>query len=139
MTKLQLKIITPERIVYDQESDMVSLTTESGDITILPGHISLVTLLKSGELIARIGNEEIAMAISGGFARVANDVVTILADSGERSEEIDEARAEAARIEAQKALEAYKDADSVSYSRLVAQLEKELARLKVVRRRKRQS
>ncbi len=137
MAKIQFTIITPERVVYDQLVDHVSLSTESGVITILPGHIPVVTVLTSSELVAQDGAEEIVMAVFGGFARVADGVVTVLADSGERSDEIDEAQAEAARLEAQKALEEFKNKDDVAYGHLVAQLEKELARLKVVRRKRR--
>ena len=76
------------------------------------------------------------MAVSGGFIEVSNNVVVILADTAERVEEIDEARAEAARQRATKLLSEVRSRDDVTYAALVGKMEKELARLRVARKRK---
>jgi F-type H+-transporting ATPase subunit epsilon len=65
---MKFQIITPERVVFSDEVDQVSLMTTTGEITILPHHIPLVTVLKPGELRYKKDNEEQAIAVSGGFA-----------------------------------------------------------------------
>ena len=71
MPKINFKIITPERVVYSDEVDQVSLMTRDGEITVLPHHIPLVTILQAGELRYKKGAEEKAIAISGGLRRYA--------------------------------------------------------------------
>ena len=79
----------PERTVYEDEIDQVTLPTQEGEITVLPDHIPLISVLAAGELVAKNGSEEIAMAVSGGMIEVRKNEITILADTAERAEEID--------------------------------------------------
>ena len=131
---IKFKIVTPERIVYEDEIDALTLPTAMGEITILPHHIPLVSTVAPGELVVRKGNEAHPMAISGGFVEVREgDQVTVLADTAERVQEIDMARAEEAKERARKML-AERQADDVDYAALAAKIEKELARLKVARK-----
>lgn len=135
--KIKLKIVTPEKTVYEDEIDQITLPTKSGEITILPNHIPLVSSLKPGEILIKKGSEEIPLATAGGFIEVAENSLTILADSAERLEEIDEARAEEARRRAEELMKKHgeaKDVEAVDYAALSAKLERELARLKVVRK-----
>ena len=138
MNSLNLKIVTPERTVIDESVEQVTLTTTSGQITILPHHVPLVTVLQPGELIAIRNSQLEQYAVSGGFAKIDGESVTVLADTTEHIDEIDEARAEEAKLRAEKALVERERQDDVDYTRLASQLEKELARLKVARRRRHQ-
>src|SRR5215213_4825913 len=102
---LRLDIVTAEREVLREEGlDIVVAPGSEGQLGILPQHAPLMTMLEPGELLTRRGNEETLIAISGGFLEVRDDVVTILADTAEQSEEIDIERAQAARQRAEQLL-----------------------------------
>jgi F-type H+-transporting ATPase subunit epsilon len=102
---LSLDIVTAERVVLAEDGfDIVVAPGIEGELGILPRHAPLMTILNIGELRARRGADEIHMAIAGGFLEVREDRVTVLADSAERAEEIDIARAEAARRRAEEAM-----------------------------------
>jgi F-type H+-transporting ATPase subunit epsilon len=104
MATVKLDIVTAEKVVYSGEVDIVIAPGQEGELGILPHHAPLMTTLKAGELIARTSAEEYSMAISGGFLEVLPDRIIVLADAAERAEEIDIARAEAARKTAQEKL-----------------------------------
>lgn len=137
MKPILLKIVTPERILFEDRVSQVSVSTVMGQITILPNHIPLVSALKSGEIIVQQEGkkEEDLMSVSGGFIEVLADQVVILADTAERANEIDEQRVEEAIKRAQE-LMASKVVDAEQFAYFSAQLEKELARLHVVRKYK---
>lgn len=130
---MRLNIITPEKIVFSEDVDQVTIPTMDGEITVLPHHIPLVGLLKAGELIIKKGDEIIPLAVSGGMLQVRADGVTILADTAERVEEIVEERAEEARKAAEKLMEE-KRFDAEEYATIAAKMDRELARLKVARK-----
>lgn len=126
------KIITPEKVVFSDEIDQVTMMTKDGEITVLPHHIPLVTLLKAGELRYKKNGEEHPVAVSGGFAEVRDDnSVVILADTAEHAHEIDLTRAEEARVRASKLMEEVRHKEDVDFSAIQSKLEKELARLRV--------
>lgn len=131
--KINFKIATPERVVFKDEVDSITLPTTMGEITILPNHIPLISVLKTGEITVKKGNEEYSMAVAGGFVEVLSEKVVVLADRAERSEEIDVARAEAAMERARK-LREEKNVDTIEFAALSAQIEKEMARLRVGRK-----
>jgi len=129
---MHFKITTPERQVFADEVEQVTMVTKDGEITVLPHHIPLVTLLKPGELRYKKNGEEHFLSISGGFAEVRPDnSIVILADTAEHATEIDLTRAEAARDRAHKLMREVRNKDDVEYTTLTAQLEKALTRLKV--------
>ena len=132
---MKLEIVTAERLVYTDEVDAVIAPGVKGQMTILPHHAPLMTMLEPGELCLRKGADETFIAISGGFLEVLQNRVIVLADTAERAEEIDLARAEAAKARAEERLSqrAEKDLDLV---RAEAALRRSLARLKVGERRK---
>lgn len=136
MKQIKLKIVTPEKILFEDTVSQISVSTIMGEITILPNHIPLVSQLASGEIVIKTeqGKEDL-MAVSGGFIEVLPDQVVILADTAERAEDIDEARAEEARQKAEEILKT-KVADAEGFAMFTAKIEKELARLKVVRKHK---
>jgi F-type H+-transporting ATPase subunit epsilon len=133
---LKLRIITPERVVFDEENiDSVTLPGVMGEMTILPQHAPIMTELRPGPVLFRRGGEEIDLALSGGFLEVRNDNVVVLADTAERSDEIDQARAEEARRKAQE--EIAERQGTIDIARAMAALERAQARLRVVDRRRR--
>lgn len=98
---MRLDIITAEKIVYSDEVSSVVAPGSAGQLGILPNHAPLLTSLKPGELKVLKEGEESIIAVSGGFLEVLRNVVTILADTAERAEDIDFERAEAAMKRAQ--------------------------------------
>ncbi|MBI2954571.1 MAG: F0F1 ATP synthase subunit epsilon [Chloroflexi bacterium] len=137
MAKIRIEVITGERVVYAEDADIVVAPGVVGELGILPQHAPLLTALQPGELLVRKGNEEIAMAVSGGFMEVRPDKVIVLADTAERAEDIDLARAQAAKQRAEQRIEEQRD--RVDLTRAEAALQRSVARLKVVeKRRKRQ-
>lgn len=138
MSHLSLKIVTPERLVYQAQVDSVTLMTTSGEVTILPGHIALVAPLKSGEMKLKTGNQEEFLAISTGFVEVrGGNEVAVLADTAERLEELELEKIEEAKKRAEAILAEKRFADDRSFADAAANLERELARYKVAMRRKR--
>jgi len=136
MAQIAFKIITPEKVVYEDTIDALTIDTKDGEITVLPDHMPLVSVLKSGAMQIRKGGEAISMAVLGGFLEVRKgSEVVVLADSAERAEEIDIAKAEEARQRAEDLMrQKVARQDDVEYARVAAALEKELARLRVARR-----
>ena len=131
MTNLSFKVITPEKVTYESEAFGVTLPTTTGYITVLPGHIPLVTTLVSGEIIVKEKDKEVFLAVSGGFVEITGQSVAVLADTAERAEEINIERAEEAKRRAEEALANAKNKDDVDYTGLMVKIEKELSRLKV--------
>jgi F-type H+-transporting ATPase subunit epsilon len=137
MATTRLEIVTAERVVFSDEVDLVVAPGVQGELGILPHHAPLMTMLLPGELLVRKGGEEAYMAISGGFLEVRPDRIIILADAAERAEEIDIARAEAAKLRAEERLK--HPIPEIDMTRAEAALRRSLARLKVVERRRRRS
>jgi F-type H+-transporting ATPase subunit epsilon len=137
MAHIRCEVVTAERTVFDEAVNMVVAPGINGQLGILPHHAPLMTALTYGELIIhRDGVEDEYIAIGGGFMEVGPDHVTILADSAERADEIDETRAEAARIRAGETM-AQKRPEDIDLVRAEAALRRSTIRLKVARRRRR--
>jgi F-type H+-transporting ATPase subunit epsilon len=135
MSKLQFEITTPERVVLTREAESITLPTAEGEITVLPGHVPLVGVLRSGMVTVRQNGSEEYLAVSDGFLEIQpGGKVIALADSADRAEELDLARVEEARARAVEALTGAKNVDVVSSAAASAALERELSRLKVARR-----
>jgi F-type H+-transporting ATPase subunit epsilon len=132
---IKLEVVTAERIVYSDDVDIVIAPGREGELGVLPHHAPLMTTLMPGELLARKEGEEYRLAISGGFLEVRPDRVIVLADTAERAEEIDIARAEAAKKRAEERLS--HPSSEVDAARAEAALRRALARIEVVSRRKR--
>jgi F-type H+-transporting ATPase subunit epsilon len=133
---LHIEVVTAERELYNGEADLVSAPGSEGRLGILPRHAALLTTLMPGELVIKLGGAEEPLFVSGGFLEVSGNIVTVLADTAEYAEEIDQARAEAARRRAQERLEqAVSDAERAE---LLGALERAISRIRVaelVRRR----
>ena len=131
---LHFEITTPERTVYKDEVDRVTIPTSTGEITVLPNHIPLVSELVPGELTVARGDRLTHLAVSGGFIEVRpGNQVVVLADTAERAEEIDVAKAEEARARAKKIMEEQRH-DIEGFAEATALLEKSAVRLRVARR-----
>jgi F-type H+-transporting ATPase subunit epsilon len=132
--KLQLEIITPQRVVLSEQVDSVTIPAIDGEVTILPEHIPLFTRVVPGEIKYKEGKSEHFMAVQEGFLEVAGDRVNIITNYAVRSEEIEIAKVEAAKKRAEQNL-ADKKSD-VDFSLAQAELQKSILELKVARRRR---
>ena len=131
-THLTLQIVTPDRSVVTDRVDEVEIPGAEGYFGVLPGHTPLLATLKVGELWYRKGSEKVYVAIAFGFAEVLPDRVTILAELAEQADEIDVARAEAAKRRAEERLAA--PAPDLHFERARLALMKSLVRLQVAAR-----
>jgi len=130
---IKFEIVTPERVVLQQDILQITVPTTSGEITILPDHIPLVSVLQPGVVeIKRADNLVEIMSVSGGFIEVMKDKVVILADTAERAEELDEEVIKAAQNQAEELKKNAKAIDDVQFAEISAKLDRELARLKAV-------
>jgi len=136
MPKIKFKIVVPEKVVFEKEVDQVTIPTEMGQITILPNHLAMVSIVRAGELMIKDGANQELMAIAGGFLEVKKNEVLVLTESAVRAEEIDEVQAEEAKNRAQKLMAELKNKEDVEYTALASRIETELARLRVVKKRK---
>jgi F-type H+-transporting ATPase subunit epsilon len=131
-THVNLEIVTPDRSVVREQVDEVEIPGAEGYFGVLPGHTPLLAMLRVGELWYRKGSEKVYLSIAFGFAEVLPDRVTILAQLAERAEEIDVARAEAAKRRAEERI-ATSPVD-VDFERARIALMKSLIRLQVATR-----
>lgn len=131
---LKVRIITPERTVFEGEADGLTLPSTTGELTILPNHVPLMTLLKSGEVALHHGAKRQHMLVHGGFVQVSENEVKLLTDAAELEEEVDERRASDALERARRAKE--EAATEHDTAEALAALERAVARLQLVERRK---
>jgi F-type H+-transporting ATPase subunit epsilon len=108
-TKLVLEVVTPEGFLLKEEVDDVVAPGEEGYFGVLPGHTPFLTTLGLGEITYRQGTLKSHLTCFWGFCEVLPDKVNILAELGERAEEIDVQRAERARTQAEQRMKALKD------------------------------
>jgi F-type H+-transporting ATPase subunit epsilon len=132
--KIQFKIVTPERTVFEDTIDQATLPVADGEVTILPNHRSYIAALKAGEICLKKEGEETIMATSGGFIEFNSNNLVVLADTAERAEEIDIKRAEESKKKAEEAMKQKVSMDNAEYARVAAAIEKEMARLRVGRK-----
>lgn len=134
MSQLHLKIVTPEKLIFDEEVSQVNVSTEDGQIGILPNHTNLMAKLEPGELVIKKGGKVDTMAIGDGFLQMADNTLTVMTDLATYEEDIDEKAVEEARKRAQQALE--QKLSDEEYAETLAVLEKSLAQLRIKRRHK---
>ncbi|MBP9762923.1 ATP synthase F1 subunit epsilon [Patescibacteria group bacterium] len=130
------RIVTPERVLSEEDVDSVSLPGVEGEITVLTHHVAYVGLLQPGIVqVRRVGvREEDALAISGGFANVdeGGNLLTILVETVERGMELDEATISKAKERAQQVMQNAARQDDASFAAAAAALQRELARARVL-------
>lgn len=127
---LEVELVTPERILLQAQVDELNVPSELGYLGILPGHTALLTTLGEGELMVRQGSAQRFLAVFWGYMEVNDDKVTILAEVAEPGEEIDRARAEAARDRAEDRLRRTQELD-IDFERARAAFIRSMIRLQV--------
>jgi len=127
--KIQLEVITPEKLALRETVDEVTIPGVGGELGILPDHTPLISQVQTGVLSYRTGNDKKQMHVSGGFAEVLPDKVSVLADVAELPEEIDVARAQKARERAEKRLSA--SGEEIDFRRAELKLQRALIRIQL--------
>ena|SRR5258708_473123 len=134
--QLHLTIVTQEKELLSVDVDSLTAMTTSGEVTILPEHIPLMTKLSDTELVYRINGQAHSLAVTGGFLNVEpGSNVVVLADSAIRSEEINEAKAEEARKKAQETMQNEKLSKTEMFI-AEGELRKAILQLKVAQKHK---
>lgn len=134
MKSFTLKLIAPTGVKYESEATAVFLPTPDGTIEILPDHMPLVSLLVPGEIIIKNNAEEKSLVTDGGLVEVADNLVKILADAAEDAHNLDEFKILEAKKAAENRLANAKD--DVARADAAAHLEKQISKLKFIKRRK---
>lgn len=137
--KLKLKIVTPEKIVFEEEVDQVSIPTTTGEITVLPDHIPLISELASGDVVAFTDSEHVPFAVVGGFVEVKSveftsdkhTEVAILADFAEHVSELSDEAIEKAKTRAEELKKQMGNKEHVDFEHFEAELERSLTRVKI--------
>jgi F-type H+-transporting ATPase subunit epsilon len=125
---LRLEIVTPYGSVFNGDADEVTAPGAEGEFGVLPGHAPFISTLKTGMLVCRQGSETLYFFVSWGYAEVGPDKVVVLADSAERSTEIDMERA----LEAKKRWEeSLKREEHVADTAAQAALERAVTRMHI--------
>lgn len=132
---IKFELVTPERVVMSDEISQITVPTKEGEITVLPKHMPLVSLLVPGIVELKNSKKEIKLlSVSGGFIEVLKNKVVILADTAERAEEIDLERAEEARRRAEQTIKDTTRFDQERFASINAAIAKELARTKAAKK-----
>ena len=132
MNTIKINIVSASEEIYSGEATMVFATGSLGEIGIAPGHAQLLTGLAPGPVRVQNGKDEEAIFCSGGFLEVQPDLVTVLSDTAERADSLDEAEAIKAKEAAEQSL-ADKDS-TIDYAKAAAQLAEAVARLKTIQK-----
>jgi len=134
---IRVEIVSQDRMVFEGDADIVIVPGEHGEMGILPNHAPLLSTMKFGILKVRLKGEEEDFAISGGIIEIQPEIITVLADSAENVEEIDVARAEAAKNRVEEYLEKGPPPDTDSYLAMEAALKRSNLRLEAARKYRR--
>lgn len=127
-TKLKLEVVSPHGAVVSDDVDEVSAQGTEGDFGVFPGHVPFITTLKVGMVTYRKGADVKYIFVNSGYAEVSPEKVVVLADSAEKSEDIDVERAKAAM---QRAEERLKQAEKIDFARATAALERATIRVQL--------
>jgi F-type H+-transporting ATPase subunit epsilon len=127
-TSFRLRIVTPERLLIDEEVEEVIAPGAAGEFGVLPDHITFLTTLAPGRLIYRSGAQRHVIAIFGGYAEVVDNVMTVLADGAEPARQIDLEAAKQAQHEAEGTLEKI-DVDAPEFVIVRRALDRQTARV----------
>jgi len=130
MDKLQLEIVTPERMLLKEFVDEVQVPAKGGYLGVLPGHAPLITELQIGEISYRQGKASRSLAVAWGYCEVLPDRVIILAETAEKAEEIDLGRAHTAKERAEKLLRDLHNPD-IDFDRATVSLQRAIVRIQV--------
>lgn len=131
---LKLKIISPEKTVLEADCTYVTLPSADGQITVYPHHAPIYTLVSNGEVIAHTDKGVISLGVGSGFANITQTSVTLLANFGVLSDEIDEARANAAKERAEQLIKERRSDQDFAIAEL--ELSRSLLELKLANKRR---
>ena len=131
---LKLKIISPEKTVLSADCKSVTLPTSTGQITVYPRHAPIYTLIVAGEVVARTATGDVSLGVGSGFANITNTGITLLANFGVLTDEIDEARAEQAKARAEEMMKNRNNEQEMALASL--ELSRSLLELKLRSRRR---
>lgn len=131
---LHIQVVTPEKVIIDEEADEVIAPTLTGEIAILPEHASLLSQLHAGELVIKKQGRNEYLAVVGGFVEVGNNTVTVLADYAVHGKDISEAKAQEAKDRAEKAMREKKS--DVDFATAEAEFRRAILELKVAKSQK---
>ena len=131
--KIKLEIVTPNGLILSEEVDEVVCSGSEGEFGVLPGHVPFFTTLKIGMLTYKKGNEARYVFVNWGYAEVGPDRVMVLADSAEKSEDIDVERAKAAMKRAEERL---KQMAEIDHARASSSLDRAISRISVAERKR---
>ncbi len=133
MSTIRCDIVSAEEEIFHGEVQMVVATGEMGELGIVPRHAPLITRLKPGKVVLTLANgDKLDIVVSGGILEVQPQVVTVLADTAIRAEDIDEAKAVAAKEEAERIIAGKGDAMSLEEAQ--TQLAMSLAQMQALER-----
>jgi len=133
--RIKFKIVTPGRVVCENEIEQATLPVSDGEVTILPNHRSYIASLKPGEIRIKVEGKEILLVTSGGFIEFNKNTLVVLADTAEHASEIDIKRAEeTARRRAEELKKEKVTMNEMEYARVAASIEKELVRVRVAKK-----
>jgi F-type H+-transporting ATPase subunit epsilon len=132
--KINFKIVTPEKTVFESEIDQATLPVADGEVTIMPNHRSYIAALKAGEIMLKENGKENLLVVSGGFIEFNKNTLIVLADTAEAAAEIDLARAEEARKRAEEIGKQKVSMNELEYAKVAASIEKEMARIRVAKK-----
>lgn len=132
---LKFKIVTPEKIIYENDIFQASIPTQEGEVTILPNHVPLISVLKAGELRFKDAQGEQSMAVSGGFLEVrGKNQIVVLADYAQRVADIDIAQVEEAKKRAEEQMANLKHTENIDFAKLQAAIDREVNTLKIAKK-----
>lgn len=128
--KIQLRLVTPSRLLLDEEVDEVTAPGVLGEFGVLPNHIAFLATLEIGEMSYKLGNQRVHLALSGGYAEVLDNVMTVLANAAEFGDEIDIERARKAQERTERKL-AELSLEDKEFAATEAALHRSLIRIQV--------
>lgn len=134
MNTFKLKLISPEGKKFESDASEVTLPTPLGQITILPDHMPLISLLAPGEILLKVNGKENFLVTEGGIVEIANNVVKVLADTAEELASLDQLKIEEAKKQAEKIIANSKN--DVDRADAEAHLERQLTKLNILKRRR---
>jgi len=128
---LKLKIVTPEQLIFEEDAEHVIVPTEEGEIDILPHHVNLIGAITRGDVVAKVSGEDVPFAVVGGFVKIEDNVVTILADFAEHVEELSEEKIAEAKRRSEELKKQAENEEIVDFEHFESELERSLTRVKI--------
>jgi F-type H+-transporting ATPase subunit epsilon len=133
---MQLKVITPEKIIFDDQADELILPTTNGEIAVLPQHVDLLTEITSGEMIIKAKGKNHHIAVTGGFLQIDKGSLSVLAEYAIRSDEIDAKKAQEAQKRAEEILKNVDKVGERDFAIAQMDIRRAVLELKVARKRR---